>query len=194
VDELLWRPWLLKRSRILGVSTGTTLTARARVPDHEWPHRSALGRVHAPLQARARPLWRWPSSSLDPMAPGCAGLRKLHLRREYMEKAVGSSRVLLSDGPAPRIELPAGRFWLCLVGGAEDGYRLAKAFAHVDFPEDASGAIKMIKFWSQINLAAPRYGKSVLAEDYMRVRYASASKASDGSTTRWVCRLRRKGP
>jgi hypothetical protein len=41
------------------------------------------------------------------------------------------------------MELPTGRPWLRLVGDGEDGCRLAKAFAHVDFPEDASGAIKM---------------------------------------------------
>jgi hypothetical protein len=88
------------------------------------------------------------------------------------------------------VELPAGRFWLCLVADGEDGYRLAKAFAHVDLPKDASGAIKMfgsrvigtasrslprpiqsIKLWSQINLAAARPGESVLAEDYTRVRF-----------------------
>jgi predicted glycosyltransferase len=40
-----------------------------------------------------------------------------------------------------RLQLRPHRLWLCLVGGGEDGYRLAEAFARVDFPQDISGAI-----------------------------------------------------
>jgi hypothetical protein len=38
----------------------------------------------------------------DPMPQGYAGLMKLYRRREYIEKALGKSRVLLSDGPPER--------------------------------------------------------------------------------------------
>lgn len=51
------------------------------------------------------------------------------------------------------MELPPGRLWLCLVGGGEDGYRLAKAFARVDFPDDASGAIVAGPFMSYRELS-----------------------------------------
>jgi predicted glycosyltransferase len=55
-----------------------------------------------------------------------------------------------------RMELPPGRLWLCLVGGGEDGYRLANAFARVDFPDDASGAIVAGPFMSYPELSKLR--------------------------------------
>jgi hypothetical protein len=36
------------------------------------------------------------------MPPGYKGLAKLHLRREYLEKPLGGSRIILSDGPPDR--------------------------------------------------------------------------------------------
>jgi hypothetical protein len=36
------------------------------------------------------------------MPPGYKGLAKLHLRREYLEKPLGGSRIILSDGPPER--------------------------------------------------------------------------------------------
>jgi predicted glycosyltransferase len=39
------------------------------------------------------------------------------------------------------VALPAGRLMLCLVGGGQDGYRLAEAFAEAQIPDDACGAI-----------------------------------------------------
>ena len=38
----------------------------------------------------------------EPMPPGYRGLAKLHLRREYLEKRLGGSRIILSDGPPER--------------------------------------------------------------------------------------------
>lgn len=67
----------------------------------------------------------------------------------YLDRHASRRRTRLADAEAlRRMELPPGRLWLCLVGGGEDGYRLAKAFSGVDFPEDASGAIVAGPFMS----------------------------------------------
>jgi predicted glycosyltransferase len=67
----------------------------------------------------------------------------------YLDRHASRRRARLADAEALRgMELPPGRLWLCLVGGGEDGYRLANAFARVDFPEDVSGAIVAGPFMS----------------------------------------------
>ena len=67
----------------------------------------------------------------------------------YLDRHASGGRGRTEDSESlRRMELPAGRLWLCLVGGGEDGYRLAEAFARVDFPEDASGAIVAGPFMS----------------------------------------------
>jgi predicted glycosyltransferase len=67
----------------------------------------------------------------------------------YLDRHASRRRGRTEDAESlHRMELPAGRLWLCLVGGGEDGYRLAEAFARVDFPEDASGAIVAGPFMS----------------------------------------------
>lgn len=40
-----------------------------------------------------------------------------------------------------RLDLPGGRLMLCLVGGGQDGARLAEAFSLAELPEDATGVI-----------------------------------------------------
>ncbi len=40
-----------------------------------------------------------------------------------------------------RLGLPAGPLYLCMVGGGEDGHRLADAFAQAEMPEGGSGVI-----------------------------------------------------
>ena len=45
-------------------------------------------------------------------------------------------------------ELPAGRLMLCLLGGGQDGDRLADAFSHAEFPADAYGVIVTGPFMS----------------------------------------------
>jgi lauroyl/myristoyl acyltransferase len=104
VGELLWRPWLLKRSRILGHEHWDAAHRPGRgcliVTGHigpVWATSTILCRHGLDHYGVAHP-HHW-----DAMPPGYAGLVKLHRRREYMEKALGSSRALRSDGPPERL-------------------------------------------------------------------------------------------
>jgi predicted glycosyltransferase len=84
----------------------------------------------------------------------------------YLDRHASPRRARLAGAEAlQRMELPPGRLWLCLVGGGEDGYRLAKAFARVAFPEDASGAIVAGPFMSYQEVCDLRR----LAQDHRRL-------------------------
>jgi lauroyl/myristoyl acyltransferase len=104
VGELLWRPWLLKRSRIFGLEHWDAAHRPGRgclmVVGHIGPHwaMSVIMLRHGLEHWVVGHRHHW-----DPMPPGYEGLMKLHRRREYIEKALGSSRVLLSDGPPERL-------------------------------------------------------------------------------------------
>jgi lauroyl/myristoyl acyltransferase len=103
VGELLWRPWLLKHSRLLG--------------REHWDaaHRPGRGRVivmvhFGPDWATSAILCR---NGLDHYVighahywaptPGYAGLMKRHRGREYFEKPCGAERALPSDGAPERL-------------------------------------------------------------------------------------------
>jgi predicted glycosyltransferase len=45
------------------------------------------------------------------------------------------------DDLLARLDLPEGRLMLCMVGGGQDGARLAEAFSRAELPEDATGVI-----------------------------------------------------
>src|SRR2546422_1212672 len=64
--------------------------------------------------------------------------QKLHytgyLRQNLRLQFCGTEASLLAS-------IPSGRIMLCLVGGGQDGDRLAEAFARSDLPEDANGVI-----------------------------------------------------
>ena len=103
LGELFWRPWLLERSRILDREHWN----RARRPERgclfvtghiggHWSVSTILLRHGIEHYAVSHP-HHW-----EPMPPGYKGLAKLHLRREYLEKPLGGSRIILSDGPPER--------------------------------------------------------------------------------------------
>jgi predicted glycosyltransferase len=62
------------------------------------------------------------------------------------------TRVRFAGGQTPDFPetglLPQGRLMLCLLGGGQDGDRLAEAFAEAKFPEDAYGVIVTGPFMS----------------------------------------------
>jgi hypothetical protein len=103
LGELFWRPWLLERSRILDrenwihgrrADRGCLFVA-GHIGGH-WSVSTILLRHGIEHYAVSHP-HHW-----EPMPPGYRGLAKLHLRREYLEKPLGGSRIILSDGPPER--------------------------------------------------------------------------------------------
>jgi hypothetical protein len=103
LGELFWRPWLLERSRLLGRENLDLARQRDRgclfVSGHiggHWSVSTILLRHGLQHYAVSHP-HHW-----EPMPPGYKGLSKLHLRHEYLEKRLGGSRIILSDGPPER--------------------------------------------------------------------------------------------
>ena len=102
VGELLWRPWLLKHSRIFGrehwdaahrPGRGLLLVMGHFGPD--WATSAILCKYGLDHYVIVHPHYWAP-------VPGYAGLMKRHRRREYFEKSLGAERALLSDGPPER--------------------------------------------------------------------------------------------
>ncbi len=103
LGELFWRPWLLKRSRILGREHYESVRRDDRgclfVSGHiggHWFVSPILLRGGIQHYAVSHP-HHW-----EVLPPGYRGLAKLHLRHEYLEKPLGGSRIILSDGPPER--------------------------------------------------------------------------------------------
>ena len=103
LGELFWRPWLLERSRILGREHCDVARQRDRgclfVVGHiggHWSVDAILIRHGLEHYAVSHP-HHW-----EPVPPGYKGLAKLHQRREYLEKPLGGSRIILSNGPPER--------------------------------------------------------------------------------------------
>lgn len=103
LGELLWRPWLLESSQILGREHLELAQRRGRgclfVAGHiggHWSVSTTLMRHGIEHYAVSHP-HHW-----EPMPPGYKGLAKLHLRHEYLEKPLGGPRIILSDGPPER--------------------------------------------------------------------------------------------
>lgn len=96
--ELAWRPWLLKRSRVIGTEHWEAAHSGGRGCVVVMGHMGGTFAV-APILARrgfdfytvtSAHYWR-------PMPPGLLGLVILHLRREYAEKPLGWSRLIPND-------------------------------------------------------------------------------------------------
>jgi hypothetical protein len=101
VGELLWRPWLLKHSRILGrehLDAADPSRGRVIVMGHfgpDWAISAILCKYGLDHYVIVHPHY-W-----DP-TPGYAGLMKRHRRREYFEKSLEPEHALSSDGPPER--------------------------------------------------------------------------------------------
>jgi lauroyl/myristoyl acyltransferase len=107
LGELFWRPWLLKRSRILGLEHWDRVHEDGRgclfVAGHiggSWSIAPILKLNGFEHYAVSHPhLW-------EPMPAGYLGLWKLQRRREYLEKPLGASRIFLSTAsPEPLLRL-----------------------------------------------------------------------------------------
>ena len=103
VGELLWRPWLLKHSRIFGLEHWDAAhrpnRARMIVMVHfgpDWAISAILSKYGLDHYLIVHPHYREPT-------PGYAGLMKRHRRREYFEKSVDLERALPSDESPERL-------------------------------------------------------------------------------------------
>jgi lauroyl/myristoyl acyltransferase len=105
--ELLWRPWLLKRSRVIGKGHWDAAHAGERGCIAVIGHMGGTFAVSGilarhglcPYMVASPHYWQQEFG-------GLLGLATLHLRREYGEKAVGNSRLIPSNaGPERLIEL-----------------------------------------------------------------------------------------
>jgi hypothetical protein len=108
--ELFWRPWLLKRSRVIG--------------REHWDAAHRGGRGCVLVLGHIGPSWAVPgilgnhgfdlylvtsSHFWEPMPPGLLGLKYRYLRNEYGEKALGRGRLIPNDtSPERLIELVEG--------------------------------------------------------------------------------------
>jgi len=104
VAELFWRPWLLKRSRILGREHWEAVRATDRgclfVFGHigaTWATTAILGQQGLLHYVVVGPHY------FAPLPPGYAGLTVLYRRREYGEKLFGTSHLIPSDRPPERL-------------------------------------------------------------------------------------------
>ena len=102
--ELMWRPWLLKRSRVIG--------------REHWDAACSGGRGCVVVCAHIGPSWAVPGilgrhgfdlhliTSVhfwQPMAPGLTGLSHRHMRVEYAEKALGPERLIPNNADPERL-------------------------------------------------------------------------------------------
>lgn len=98
----------------------------------------------------------------------------------------------------PEVELGDGRVALCLVGGGQDGYSVAEAFAGAEMPADTEGVLVTgpLMLTSQREALRRRAGASVQVVDFLAdpaplVDRADAVVAMGGYNT--VCELLAKG-
>ena len=104
LGELFWRPWLLEHSRILDrkhldperQGDRGCLFVVGHIGGH-WSVSTILLRHGLEHYLVSHP-HHW-----EPMPPGYRGLAKLHMRREYVEKPLGGSRIILNDAPPDRL-------------------------------------------------------------------------------------------
>jgi lauroyl/myristoyl acyltransferase len=104
LNELVWRPWLLKHSRFHGMEHWEAVRRDGRgcfvVFGHQgayWVMPTLLSRLDAGAHVVGIPAY-W-----EPLPPGYLALQWLHRRREYLEKPLsGAARYVSSLGPPER--------------------------------------------------------------------------------------------
>jgi hypothetical protein len=125
ISELVWRPWLLKRSRVTGREHWEAAHSGGRGCVVVIGHMGATFAVPAILARHGFDIHMVTSPHYwQPMPPGFVGLAVLHLRREYAEYPLGRSRLIPSDADPER-----------LVGLLEGGASVLMAF---DVPGSAA--------------------------------------------------------
>jgi lauroyl/myristoyl acyltransferase len=104
ISELLWRPWLMKRSRVIGREHWEAAHRDDRGCLVAIGHMGATFAIPAILGHHGLPVHMVTSPHYwKPMPPGFVGLAILHLRREYAEKPLGRSRLIPSDADPERL-------------------------------------------------------------------------------------------
>src|SRR3954470_11468681 len=112
----------------------------ARVPA-EWDRAGALGVIRRSYDA----VWVYGDPQVfDPATEYemPADVRDMVRYSGYLDRH-GAIRPTAADLAARRreLDLPDGRIALCVLGGGEDGHRLAKAFARAELPAGTTGVI-----------------------------------------------------
>lgn len=110
IAELVWRPWLMQRSRVIGREHWEAAHRDGRGAVVVIGHMGATFAVPAVLARNGLPVHMVTSPHYwQPMPPGFVGLAVLHLRREYAEKPLGRARLIPSDADPQRlVELVEG--------------------------------------------------------------------------------------
>jgi predicted glycosyltransferase len=72
----------------------------------------------------------------------------------YIDRLAGDRTVEQAARRHRELELPDGHLSVCLVGGGEDGYRLADAFARARLPEGSTGLVVTGPFMPEAQQAA----------------------------------------
>ncbi|MCW3050301.1 MAG: hypothetical protein JWO74_4585 [Solirubrobacterales bacterium] len=104
ISELVWRPWLLKRSRVIGQEHWDAAHTGGRGCVVVIGHMGATFAVPAILGLQGFDIHMVTSPHYwQPMPPGFVGLAMLHLRRAYAEKPLGRSRLIPSDADPERL-------------------------------------------------------------------------------------------
>jgi lauroyl/myristoyl acyltransferase len=105
--ELVWRPWLLKRSRVIGTHHWEAAHSGGRGCVVVMGHMGGTFAVAPILVQNGFDCHTVTSPHYwQPMPPGLVGLAILHLRTEYAEKPLGWSRLIPSDAkPQSLVEL-----------------------------------------------------------------------------------------
>ena len=112
-------------------------------------------------------VWIYGDPRVYPLADACRFAPDVVAKMRYTGYLDQSRRLESTpqgrETPTEEPNLPDGRMALCLLGGGQDGARLAHAFAQVAFPQDVTGVI----------LAGP----FMPAEEFDRLRAEAAASA-----------------